>query len=131
MSTTFACLNCYDTQTIDFEGRVDPCPACAGGTTTEALVPLVPTITVEIRGLSHGLGDNGPNYATATEWTSSRIRFQGTRAEILADVRHIRARQVREVNEQAARGHGYKGRNHISSWAISIEKHVVAQLARI
>jgi hypothetical protein len=126
VSTTISCLNCYDSRTIDFEGRIDPCPACAGGTTTEALVPLTtPLVTIKISKLGHGLGDHGDQYATATAWTGSSITFTGTPRAIAAD-----AARVRAIAEGKARIGGYnKGRNHVSSGAIAIQKHVLRALA--
>jgi hypothetical protein len=110
VSTTeipFTCDTCYDTGTIDTEGREIACPDCAP--------------TLRISGLSHGIGSFGDRYATAVRHTDSSITFAGTRAQILADVAAVRSRAV-----TSAKIAGENGRTNISSWAIAIEKRVRA-----
>lgn len=110
--STFACDTCFDTHTIDQGGREIICPDCT-------------SVVVKITGLSHGAGEYGGIYPTCVAYTSSTITFQApTKAAILADVARVRSAQVHE-----ARKHGRTGRNSISSWAIAIEKRVIAAKA--
>jgi DNA-directed RNA polymerase subunit RPC12/RpoP len=115
VSTTWTpvCGTCYDTHTIDQGGAEIACPDCASHG----------VITIKVSKLSHGLGGYGDRYETSTVWTDGSITFVGTPGQIAADVRRVRA-----IAEGAARLNGRKGRNAYSSWAISIQKHVLNAL---
>jgi hypothetical protein len=104
----FDCWTCYDSKLIDQGGAEVRCPDCGP-----------PTITVVVKGLGWGLGATGELYRTATSWVGTRITFEGTRDEILTDVAQVRRSKVLK-----ARSEGLRGRNHISSGSIAIEKRV-------
>jgi hypothetical protein len=107
----FACTECLDTGTIDRDGAEIRCPYCE---------PLV-----KLTGLSRGLGCDGALFFTARHYSRSTIEFYGRPADVLADVRRVRA-----AAEARARAAGYRGRNWMSSGPVAIERRVSKALAR-
>jgi DNA-directed RNA polymerase subunit RPC12/RpoP len=121
MTSTIAwtpvCDTCYDTHTIDQGGAEIACPDCASHG----------VITLKVTKLNHGLGHHGDQYETAVAWTGSSITFVGTPGQIAQDLRRVRA-----IAEGKARVGGYnKGRNHVSSGAIALQRRVLAELAAV
>jgi len=101
---SFKCIECFDTQVIDRSGAEVTCPYCP--------------VTIKLTGLTHGF-PAVEKYSTIASYTSTTVTFTGTRGEILRD-----AAIVRQQACTAARLQGLKGRNHVSSSAISVEGRV-------
>lgn len=111
--TGFACVECYDTRVIDRGGAEIACPYCP--------------VEVKVSGFGHGLAAHAAEtygYTTVVASSTSTLTFAGTRSSILGDVA-----RVRRGAELAARAAGMRGRNHVSSGAIAIERRVRKALA--
>lgn len=108
------CDWCFDTRTIDYNGREQACFHCP--------------IEVRLTGLRPGLGSyDAHRYSTRIAASSTSITFVGTRGDIKRDV----ARASGMAYLEARAGGLRKGRNYVESGPRAIEARVLRALGAV